>query len=51
VLQSQHAPFVVAALHPSALPRIRESDARRAAFEQFVADFRVAKDAGLAPPS
>jgi hypothetical protein len=50
VLQSQHAPFVVAALHPSALLRIRESDARRAAFEQFVADLSVAKDAGLAPP-
>jgi DNA polymerase len=50
VLQSQHAPFVVAALHPSALLRIRESDARRAAFEHFVADLSVAKDAGLAPP-
>jgi DNA polymerase len=48
VLQSPHAPFVVATLHPSALLRIRESDARRAAFEQFVADLAVAKDAGLA---
>ena len=37
-LASPHARFVLATLHPSALLRIAEPDARRAAFERFVAD-------------
>ena len=37
-VSSPLAPFMLATLHPSALLRIRESDARHAAFERFVAD-------------
>jgi DNA polymerase len=37
-LASRYAPFVFATLHPSALLRIRESGARREAFDRFVAD-------------
>ena len=39
------APFVLATLHPSALLRIRESDARHAAFERFVEDLALVNDA------
>ena len=44
------APFILATLHPSALLRIRESGDRHAAFERFVADLVVAKDAERTPP-
>jgi uracil-DNA glycosylase family protein len=44
-LASRHAPFVLATLHPSALLRIRESDARHDAFERFVADLKLVNDA------
>jgi DNA polymerase len=40
-LASRHAPYVLATLHPSALLRIRESDARHRAFEHFVADLAL----------
>jgi uracil-DNA glycosylase family protein len=40
-LSSRFAPFMLATLHPSALLRIREPDARRAAFEQFVQDLAL----------
>jgi DNA polymerase len=38
---SSHAPFVLATLHPSALLRIREPEARREAFDRFVADLAL----------
>jgi DNA polymerase len=44
-LPSPLAPFVLATLHPSALLRIREEPARRAAFDQFVADLALAESA------
>jgi uracil-DNA glycosylase len=50
LMPSQLAPFVLATLHPSALLRIRESADRHAAFERFVADLAVAKDAERALP-
>jgi uracil-DNA glycosylase family protein len=50
LMPSQLAPFVLATLHPSALLRIRESGDRHAAFERFVADLVVAKDAERTPP-
>jgi uracil-DNA glycosylase len=50
-LESRHAPFVLATLHPSALLRIRESDARREAFDHFVADLALVKDAKVEPSS
>jgi uracil-DNA glycosylase family protein len=40
-LKSPAAPFVLATLHPSALLRIREADARREAFDRFVADLAL----------
>jgi DNA polymerase len=43
--ESQHAPFVLATLHPSALLRIRDADERHAAFERFVADLGLVEDA------
>jgi DNA polymerase len=49
-LASRDAPFVLATLHPSALLRIREPDARRGAFERFVADLALIHDAGREPP-
>jgi len=36
---------MLATLHPSALLRIREPDARRAAFEQFVQDLALVRTA------
>jgi uracil-DNA glycosylase len=48
-LASNHAPFVLATLHPSALLRIREPGARHEAFEHFVADLAVIHDAGREP--
>ena len=50
LMPSQLAPFILATLHPSALLRIRESGDRDAAFERFVADLVVAKDAERTPP-
>jgi uracil-DNA glycosylase len=44
-LNSAYAPFVVATLHPSALLRIREAAARKAAFDAFVADLSLVHDA------
>jgi DNA polymerase len=44
-LASRFAPFTLATLHPSALLRIREQDARHAAFEGFVADLALANTA------
>jgi uracil-DNA glycosylase family 4 len=44
-LTSPHAPLVLATLHPSALLRIVEPKARRAAFERFVADLARVSDA------
>jgi hypothetical protein len=49
-LASRDAPFVLATLHPSALLRIREADARREAFERFVADLALIHDADGDPP-
>ena len=43
-LRSRYAPHVLATLHPSALLRIREADARREAFERFVADLALIDD-------
>ena len=43
--------FMLATLHPSALLRIRESDARHAAFERFVADLALANAALHEQPS
>jgi uracil-DNA glycosylase family protein len=45
-LESRHAPFGLATLHPSALLRIREADARREAFDRFVADLALVHTAG-----
>jgi uracil-DNA glycosylase len=50
-LASRLAPFVLATLHPSALLRIREADARHEAFECFVADLALVHDAGRKPQS
>jgi DNA polymerase len=50
-LASPHAPFVLATLHPSALLRIREADARHAAFERFVADLSLVRDAQRESPT
>jgi DNA polymerase len=50
-LASQYAPFALATLHPSALLRIREHDARHEAFERFVADLKLVNEAKLEPPS
>jgi len=44
-LPSPLAPFMLATLHPSALLRIRESDARHAAFERFVEDLALVNNA------
>jgi uracil-DNA glycosylase family protein len=44
-LASHFAPFVLATLHPSALLRIRESDARHAAFDRFVQDLALVRTA------
>jgi uracil-DNA glycosylase family protein len=43
-LKSRYAPHVLATLHPSALLRIREHDARREAFDRFVADLALLND-------
>jgi DNA polymerase len=50
-LASRYAPFVLATLHPSALLRITEHDARHEAFERFVADLKVVHDAKRKPSS
>jgi DNA polymerase len=51
LLASPHAPYVLATLHPSALLRITEPLERRAAFERFVADLALVKNAGVEPQS
>jgi len=51
LLSSRFAPFVFATLHPSALLRIRESDARRTAFERFVEDLGLVRTALHGQPS
>jgi len=48
-LESRHAPFVLATVHPSALLRIREHDERHEAFEHFVADLKLVNDAERKP--
>jgi DNA polymerase len=50
-VSSPLAPCMLATLHPSALLRIRESDARRAAFERFVADLALVNAALHQQPS
>jgi uracil-DNA glycosylase family protein len=49
-LESRHAPFVLATLHPSALLRIREAAARRQAFDRFVADLALVHSASRTTP-
>ena len=44
-VDSPHAPFVFATLHPSALLRVQEDDEREAAFRQFVRDLSLIKKA------
>ena len=46
-LKAREAPFVLATLHPSALLRIREPDARQEAFERLVADLTLVNDVPL----
>jgi DNA polymerase len=45
LLESPLAPHVVATIHPSALLRLETDEERRAEFERFVADLRVAANA------
>jgi uracil-DNA glycosylase family protein len=42
---SAFAPRVLATVHPSSIVRAADEDSRHAAFEQFVADLRVAAEA------
>jgi uracil-DNA glycosylase len=44
-VESPHAPFVFATLHPSALLRVQEDEEREAAFRQFVRDLALIKKA------
>ena len=44
-VDSPHAPFVFATLHPSALLRVQEDEEREAAFRQFVRDLSLIKKA------
>ena len=44
-VESPHAPFVFATLHPSALLRVQEEDERELAFRQFVRDLSLIKKA------
>ncbi|MFN2645098.1 MAG: UdgX family uracil-DNA binding protein [Burkholderiales bacterium] len=44
-VESPHAPFVFATLHPSALLRVQEEEEREAAFRQFVRDLSLIKKA------
>jgi DNA polymerase len=46
-LPSSYASFVLATLHPSALLRIRQPDARHEAFERFVADLALLNDVSV----
>jgi uracil-DNA glycosylase family protein len=50
LLASQHASYVLATLHPSALLRIRQPEDRDAAFERFVADLTLVADTEREPP-
>ncbi|HEY5897835.1 MAG TPA: UdgX family uracil-DNA binding protein [Burkholderiales bacterium] len=40
-VESPHAPYVLATLHPSALLRLQEDDERELAFKQFVRDLSL----------
>src|SRR6185436_4052915 len=42
---SEHAEYVFATLHPSALLRLRNEDERENAFQQFVRDLALIKEA------
>src|SRR5919206_2038897 len=44
-VESPHAPFVFATLHPSALLRVREDEERERAFKAFVRDLSLIKKA------
>ena len=44
-VESPHAPFVFATLHPSALLRVQEDEERELAFRQFVRDLSLIKKA------
>jgi uracil-DNA glycosylase family protein len=44
-VESPHAPYVLATLHPSALLRLQEDDERELAFKQFVKDLSLIKNA------
>ena len=44
-VESPHAPFVFATLHPSALLRVREEEERELAFRQFVRELSLIKKA------
>jgi DNA polymerase len=44
-VESPHAPFVFATLHPSALLRVQQEDEREVAFRQFVRDLSLIKKA------
>ena len=44
-VESPHAPFVFATLHPSALLRVQEDEERELAFRQFVSDLSLIKKA------
>ena len=44
-VESPHAPFVFATLHPSALLRVQEEKERELAFRQFVGDLSLIKKA------
>ena len=44
-LASAFAPRVLATVHPSSVLRAADEESRHAAFEQFVADLRVAAEA------
>jgi uracil-DNA glycosylase len=44
-VESPHAPFVFATLHPSALLRLRDAKEKEAAFEELVKDLSLIKKA------
>ncbi len=44
-VESPLAPFVMATIHPSAILRARDSEARRLETEQFISDLKVAAEA------
>jgi uracil-DNA glycosylase family protein len=50
-MDSPHAPFVFATIHPSALLRLRDEKEKEAAFEQLVSDLSLIKQASKGKPS